>query len=236
MTLANASRQEERLKRSDAAGPAGPLDGTRVPELGTLIAGPFTVRLLGDFGAEVVKVEAPSRGDHYGNGVPRATAVALVGDSVPQQESDHTRSPDRKGPGASAITLDLRPRELVTLGGVKVRRLDDGPVNVRGGQVSHLLFAPEFGSSNVTVTWVRGEPGSQQEIHAHRDSEQIYVIVRGRGTMIVEGEEHEVEAGCAVLIPPLSRHAIRNTGHEPLEYVAATAPPLDSGALWQRTG
>jgi crotonobetainyl-CoA:carnitine CoA-transferase CaiB-like acyl-CoA transferase len=34
-----------------------------VLELGTLIAGPFTGRLLGDFGADVVKVEAPSRGD-----------------------------------------------------------------------------------------------------------------------------------------------------------------------------
>lgn len=116
-----------------------------------------------------------------------------------------------------------------------VRTLDDGPLDVRGGgQVSHLLFAPEFGSRNVTVTWVRGAPGSQQEVHAHRDSEQIYVIVRGRGTMIVEDEEQEVEAGCAVLIPPNTRHAIRNTGAEPLEYVAATSPPLDSGGLWRR--
>ncbi|HUA44003.1 MAG TPA: cupin domain-containing protein [Solirubrobacteraceae bacterium] len=115
-----------------------------------------------------------------------------------------------------------------------VRTLDDGPLNQRGGQISHLLFAPEFGSRNVTVTWVRGEPGSQQKVHAHRDSEQIYVIVRGRGTMIVEGEEREVEAGCAVLIPPLSHHAIRNTGAEPLEYITATAPPLDQGVLWQR--
>jgi formyl-CoA transferase len=42
---------------------SGPLEGLRVLELGTLIAGPFTGRLLGDFGAEVVKVEAPGRGD-----------------------------------------------------------------------------------------------------------------------------------------------------------------------------
>lgn len=41
----------------------GPLEGLRVLELGTLIAGPFTGRLLGDFGADVVKVEAPGRGD-----------------------------------------------------------------------------------------------------------------------------------------------------------------------------
>ena len=42
---------------------AEPLAGLRVTELGTLLAGPFCGQLLGDFGAEVVKVEDPGRGD-----------------------------------------------------------------------------------------------------------------------------------------------------------------------------
>ncbi len=37
----------------------GPLAGIKVLELGTLIAGPFCSRMLGEFGAEVIKVEAP---------------------------------------------------------------------------------------------------------------------------------------------------------------------------------
>jgi formyl-CoA transferase len=43
--------------------PKPPLDGVRVIECGTLIAGPFCGQLLGDFGAEVVKVEDPGVGD-----------------------------------------------------------------------------------------------------------------------------------------------------------------------------
>ena len=41
----------------------GPLQGVRVIELGQLIAGPFCGQLLADFGAEVIKLEAPGVGD-----------------------------------------------------------------------------------------------------------------------------------------------------------------------------
>lgn len=41
----------------------GPLAGIKVIELGTLIAGPFCARMLAEFGAEVIKIEAPVGGD-----------------------------------------------------------------------------------------------------------------------------------------------------------------------------
>jgi len=46
----------------EAGGP-GPLAGLRVIELGMLLAGPFTGRLLGDMGAEVIKIEPPGQPD-----------------------------------------------------------------------------------------------------------------------------------------------------------------------------
>ncbi|WP_176594779.1 CaiB/BaiF CoA-transferase family protein [Sphingobium sp. EM0848] len=43
--------------------PTGPLKGIRVVEMGQLIAGPFCGQLLGDMGAEIVKIEPPAQGD-----------------------------------------------------------------------------------------------------------------------------------------------------------------------------
>ena len=51
----------------------GPLAGIRVIETGVLLAGPFCARLLADFGAEVIKIEAPGEGDPM-----RTTGQALL--------------------------------------------------------------------------------------------------------------------------------------------------------------
>jgi crotonobetainyl-CoA:carnitine CoA-transferase CaiB-like acyl-CoA transferase len=42
---------------------AGPLQGIKVIEIGTLIAAPFAARLMAEFGADVIKIEAPGEGD-----------------------------------------------------------------------------------------------------------------------------------------------------------------------------
>jgi formyl-CoA transferase len=56
-----------------AAAP-GPLADLVVIEMGTLIAGPFCGQILGDFGAEVIKVEDPKTGDpmrQWGRSLPK---------------------------------------------------------------------------------------------------------------------------------------------------------------------
>ena len=53
---------------------AGPLEGLTVIEMGTLIAGPFCGQILGDFGAEVIKIEDPAAGDpmrQWGRSLPK---------------------------------------------------------------------------------------------------------------------------------------------------------------------
>ncbi|MBC7730024.1 MAG: CoA transferase, partial [Microbacteriaceae bacterium] len=47
--------------------PPGALNGLKVVEMGQLIAGPFAGKTLGEFGAEVIKIEAPGAGDPLRN-------------------------------------------------------------------------------------------------------------------------------------------------------------------------
>jgi crotonobetainyl-CoA:carnitine CoA-transferase CaiB-like acyl-CoA transferase len=72
----------------------GPLAGVRVIDLGTVVAGPFAATLLADFGAEVIKVELPGRGDtlrHLGP-IKNGASLWFVADAR----------------GKQSITLDLR--------------------------------------------------------------------------------------------------------------------------------
>jgi formyl-CoA transferase len=56
---------------------AGPLAGLRVLELGSFIAGPFAGQLLGDYGADVIKIEPPNGGD-----VMRQWGTVVEGESL----------------------------------------------------------------------------------------------------------------------------------------------------------
>src|SRR3546814_10076494 len=67
---------DPRMARSDEA-PTGPLHGVRVLEMGSFIAGPFAGQLLGDYGADVIKVESPGDGDPM-----RRWGVTRDGDSL----------------------------------------------------------------------------------------------------------------------------------------------------------
>ena len=108
-----------------------------------------------------------------------------------------------------------------------VREIEESAKEQRGGQTSYLLLGKgDFASRNLAITWVECGPNSQQQLHSHPGAEQAYVIVRGRGEMIVGDEREPVGSGTMILIPPGTDHAIR-TSDETLVYVSATSPPFE---------
>jgi len=71
---------------------SGPLAGIRILELGSFIAGPFAGQLLGDYGAEVVKVETPGSGDPMRTwGVTDFLLRAMTGHHSPSSPATRNR-------------------------------------------------------------------------------------------------------------------------------------------------
>ncbi len=83
----------------------GPLAGLKVLELGQLIAGPFAAKTLGDFGAEVIKIEPPGAGDPL-----RKWRMLKDGTSVwwqVQSRNKQSLALDLKRPEAQALVRQL---------------------------------------------------------------------------------------------------------------------------------
>ena len=74
-----------------------PLDGIRVIEMGSLIAGPFAGKTLGDFGANVIKIEPPHQGDALRSWRTQAGETSMWW---------HVQSRNKK-----SVTIDLRQKE-----------------------------------------------------------------------------------------------------------------------------
>lgn len=55
----------------------GPLEGVRVLDVSTVLAGPLACQILGDFGADVIKVEHPSKGDSMRGHGPSKDGIPL---------------------------------------------------------------------------------------------------------------------------------------------------------------
>jgi formyl-CoA transferase len=58
--------------------PPGPLSGIRVLDLSAVVLGPYATQILGDFGAEIVKVESPSGDLMRLNGVSRNRGMSSI--------------------------------------------------------------------------------------------------------------------------------------------------------------
>jgi mannose-6-phosphate isomerase-like protein (cupin superfamily) len=73
-------------------------------------------------------------------------------------------------------------------------------------------------------------PGQEQKPHAHDDQDKIYVILEGRGRVVVDGTVEAVEAGDAVVARAGRDHGLLNDGDAPLlAVVVVTPPPPHSG-------
>ena len=57
------------------------------------------------------------------------------------------------------------------------------------------------------------------DYHSHEDMEQVYYILSGNGTVLIDDERHPVREGDVVYLPPQTRHQLINDGEDWIEHL-----------------
>ena len=68
------------------------------------------------------------------------------------------------------------------------------------------------------------KPGQDQRVHAHAESDKIYLVLRGKGMFHIAGEERELVSGETVVARPNEAHGVRNNSPEDLVLLVFMTP------------
>lgn len=155
-----------------------PLDGIRVLELGNLLAGPFCGMLLGDMGADVIKIEAPKGGD-----LTRHTQPHIAGESanfIAINRNKRSVAVDLKRPEGRDIVRELaRDADLVI-------------ENFRPGVMASLgLGVDDLRAVNPTIIYVSVSGFGQTGPNTKRSAVNL-VIEAAAGSLSVSGEPDQI--------------------------------------------
>ena len=144
-----------------------PLSGLRVLDLTTIVFGPYTTQMLGDFGAEVIKIEAPGGDTTRAIGPTRNPLMsALFLGSNRNKKSlvlDLKRDAAKRAlwrliEGADLFVHNIRPQKIADLGFDPARVLTRNPQIVYGGLHGYGEAGP-YGGQPAYDDVIQGQSG-----------------------------------------------------------------------------
>lgn len=91
-----------------------------------------------------------------------------------------------------------------------------------------LLWDENSNSKRVTITKVFVHPNKTNERHIHDFSEQIWIAIQGKGTLLLDnGETKEFSEGDVVRFEEKEVHGITNNSDDEFIYISVTSPPVN---------
>jgi mannose-6-phosphate isomerase-like protein (cupin superfamily) len=97
------------------------------------------------------------------------------------------------------------------------------PLKCPQGDCPLLAGAPE--TSGMRSGFVRLAPGETVGWHSTAQNEETLVVLHGSGAALIDGQgQQNFTAPAMAYIPRATRHNVRNTGTDTLEYVYVVAP------------
>jgi mannose-6-phosphate isomerase-like protein (cupin superfamily) len=100
------------------------------------------------------------------------------------------------------------------------------PINLTGRDLTWLVTRDSVGAEKLSIAIMYCFPYSVvRPMHAHRDIEEVILILGGQGEAWVDGDRAAFKEGDAVLFPANSKHQVRNTGALPLRTASIFSAP-----------
>jgi len=89
-----------------------------------------------------------------------------------------------------------------------------------------LLARRTLGCVSFGINLVEIEPGGQIPEHDEtaRDQEEVFYVLEGQATMVIDGEDHPAPAGTFVRLDPERRRTVRNDAGDAAMVLIASAP------------
>lgn len=104
----------------------------------------------------------------------------------------------------------------------------------RGEMAGKIFIKENLGLTGMELSLNAAKPGQDVPfLHDHKQNEELYLFLDGRGEMQVDGEKIPVGPGSAVRIAPGGLRCWRNNGKEELRFIVIQAK---AGSLEQSTG
>jgi len=108
---------------------------------------------------------------------------------------------------------------------IVINRKGAGVVHTaHGSELRPLIDRTTSGITNCSLAEETLPPGCAVTPHHHREIEEIYYIVSGRGLMTVGEETRQVSAGDSIYVPRGQRHSLANNGTEPIRLILVCGP------------
>ncbi|KAG0312937.1 hypothetical protein BGZ99_009197 [Dissophora globulifera] len=186
--------------RSESGNEPGPLDGIRVLDLTRVLAGPYCTQVLGDLGAEIIKIENPKGGDDTRAWGP--PFAKNIDPSDPSQESAYFLGVNRN---KKSVTVNLRSSEGRQLIHDLIKKVDVLVENYVPGKLEEMGLGyeelsrlnPRLIYTSITGTYHRryGQTGP----YRMRPGYDVMIEAEA-GLMFITGEENgtPVKVGVAV--------------------------------------
>ncbi|MDR3592328.1 MAG: cupin domain-containing protein [Negativicutes bacterium] len=92
-----------------------------------------------------------------------------------------------------------------------------------GGYVLRLVNPATTGSKNIGTSMCYLNPGEEVVPHRH-EYEEVYFILSGEGTMVLEDQTIRLEKNLSVYVPANALHGQKNDGEEPMAIYCSLSP------------